>query len=82
MPSKGIKTSFSFSHLDVSFNLIFMFVAMVFCTAKRTNVLHYKKNMDENLNTKLARIILQNITTIVISMPNISKVMIEFLTWN
>ena len=62
MPPKGIfQNELSFSYLDVSCNLITMFVAMVYCTAKRTNVLHYKKIWMTKLNTKLTRIILQNI---------------------
>ena len=67
MPPKGIfQNELSFSYLDVSCNLITMFVAMVFCTEKRTNVLHYKNIWMKKLNTKLTSTTLQNFALIVL----------------
>ena len=86
MPPKGtFQNELSFCFLDVSCNLIIMLVALVF-VPKNALMLSIKKNMGEKTehninkdNTTQHRI---DITTIDISIPGISKVMIEFLTWN
>ena len=63
-----------------------MFDAMFFCTAKHTNVIHYKDiwmkkfehKIDENNTTKHGI----DTTTLNVYMLCISNVMIEFIDWN
>ena len=63
-----------------------MFDAIFFCTAKHTNVIHYKDiwmkkiehKIDENNTTKHGI----DTTTLNVYMLCISNVMIEFIDWN